>query len=49
MADRIGFMRKGRLVMLKTAAELAHEDLTDLYIQYMEEQPAPAAAAPAGM
>jgi ABC-2 type transport system ATP-binding protein len=47
MADRIGFMRRGRLVMLKTAAELAHEDLTDLYIQYMEEQPAP--AAPAGM
>ena len=39
IADRIGFMRKGRLVMLKTAKELAHEDLTDLYIQYMEEQP----------
>jgi len=32
-------MRKGRLVMLKTAKELAHEDLTDLYIQYMEQQP----------
>jgi len=39
-------MRKGRLVMLKTAAELAHEDLTDLYIQYMEEQPAAPAAPP---
>ncbi|MBE3112111.1 MAG: ABC transporter ATP-binding protein [Acidobacteria bacterium] len=39
IADRIGFMRKGRLVMMKTAKELAHEDLTDLYIQYMEEQP----------
>ena len=39
IADRIGFMRKGKLVMLKTAKELAHEDLTDLYIQYMEEQP----------
>jgi ABC-2 type transport system ATP-binding protein len=39
IADRIGFMRKGRLVMLKTAKELAHEDLTDLYIQYMEQQP----------
>jgi hypothetical protein len=36
-------MRKGRLVMMKTARELAHEDLTDLYIQYMEEQPGPAA------
>jgi ABC-2 type transport system ATP-binding protein len=46
IADRIGFMRKGRLVMMKTAAELAHEDLTDLYIQYMEEQP-PALTAPA--
>ncbi|HUT08324.1 MAG TPA: ABC transporter ATP-binding protein [Candidatus Latescibacteria bacterium] len=50
IADRIGFMRKGRLVMLKTAKELANEDLTDLYIQYMEEQPeqaAPPAAASA--
>ena len=44
IADRIGFMRKGRLVVMKTAAELAHADLTDLYIQYMEEQPGPAAA-----
>jgi ABC-2 type transport system ATP-binding protein len=42
IADRIGFMRKGRLVMLKTAAELAHDDLTELYIQYMEEKPAEA-------
>jgi ABC-2 type transport system ATP-binding protein len=45
IADRIGFMRKGRLVMMKTAKELAHEDLTDLYIQYMEEQPSQPAAA----
>ena len=44
IADRIGFMRKGRLVMMKTAKELAHEDLTELYIQYMEEQPAQPAA-----
>ena len=44
MADRIGFMRKGQLVMLKTAKELEHEDLTELYIQYMEEQPAAPAA-----
>ncbi|MBP1659445.1 MAG: drrA 3 [Candidatus Aminicenantes bacterium] len=49
MADRIGFMRKGRLVMMRTASELAHDDLTDLYIQYMEEQPGQAAPAPAGM
>jgi ABC-2 type transport system ATP-binding protein len=42
IADRIGFMRRGKLVMMKTVQDLAHEDLTDLYIQYMEE-PAPAA------
>jgi ABC-2 type transport system ATP-binding protein len=45
IADRIGFMRKGQLVMLKTAKELANEDLTELYIQYMEEQPGPTAPA----
>ena len=45
IADRIGFMRKGRLVMMKTVQELAHEDLTDLYIQYMEEE-RPALAVP---
>ncbi|MEN6312292.1 MAG: ABC transporter ATP-binding protein [Acidobacteriota bacterium] len=45
MADRIGFMRKGRLVMLKTAKELGQDDLTDLYIQYMEEHPGAAAEA----
>jgi len=38
IADRVGFMRKGRLVMLKTRADLKGEDLTDLYIQYMEER-----------
>ena len=37
IADRVGFMRKGRLVMLKTKAELEGEDLTALYVQYMEE------------
>ncbi len=37
IADRIGFMKKGKLVMLKTSAEIAGEDLTELYIQYMEE------------
>jgi ABC-2 type transport system ATP-binding protein len=44
MADRIGFMKKGKLVMLKTAKELAHDDLTELYIQYMEEETTEAAA-----
>jgi ABC-2 type transport system ATP-binding protein len=37
IADRVGFMKKGRLGMLKTRAELEGEDLTALYIQYMEE------------
>ena len=32
------FMKKGRLVMLKTRKELEGEDLTELYIQYMEER-----------
>ena len=45
IADRIGFMKKGKLVMLKTSAEIAGEDLTELYIQYMEEETAPAPAA----
>jgi ABC-2 type transport system ATP-binding protein len=49
IADRIGFMRRGALVMMKTAAELAHEDLTDLYIQYMEQQPGTPAVPHAGM
>lgn len=38
IADRVGFMKKGRLVMMKTRAELEGEDLTQLYIQYMEER-----------
>jgi len=38
IADRVGFMKKGRLVMLKTRADLEGEDLTQLYIQYMEER-----------
>ena len=40
IADRVGFMKKGKLVMLKTRAELEGEDLTALYIQYMEEREA---------
>jgi len=37
IADRVGFMKKGRLVMMKTRADLEGEDLTQLYVQYMEE------------
>ena len=39
VADRVGFMQKGKLVMLKTKEELAGEDLNQLYIQYMHEHP----------
>jgi len=38
IADRVGFMKKGRLVIMKTRQELEGEDLTELYIQYMEER-----------
>ncbi len=38
IADRVGFMRKGKMVMLKTRKELEGEDLTELYIQYMDER-----------
>ncbi|MCX6563495.1 MAG: ABC transporter ATP-binding protein [Candidatus Aminicenantes bacterium] len=38
IADRVGFMRKGQMVMLKTRKELEGEDLTELYIQYMDER-----------
>ncbi len=37
IADRVGFMQKGKLVMLKTKEELAGEDLNQLYIEYMQE------------
>ena len=37
IADRVGFMKKGKLVMLKTKEELAGEDLNTLYVQYMQE------------
>ncbi|MBN2246084.1 MAG: ABC transporter ATP-binding protein [Candidatus Aminicenantes bacterium] len=38
IADRVGFMMKGKLVMMKTKDELAGEDLNTLYIEYMHEQ-----------
>jgi len=48
IADRVGFMKRGRLVMLKTRAELEGEDLTELYIQYMEERDEPGRSADVG-
>ena len=38
MADRVGFMLQGKLVMMKTSEELKGEDLNKLYLEYMHEQ-----------
>jgi len=37
IADRVGFMLQGKLVMMKTSEELKGEDLNKLYIEYMHE------------
>jgi ABC-2 type transport system ATP-binding protein len=37
IADRVGFMLQGKLVMMKTKKELKGEDLNKLYIDYMQE------------
>lgn len=36
IADRVGIMKEGKLVMQRTREELAHEDLQKLYLDYME-------------
>jgi ABC-2 type transport system ATP-binding protein len=35
MADRVGIMKEGRKVMERTRAELEHENLERLYLDYM--------------
>ncbi len=35
VADRVGIMKEGRLVIQRTRAELEHEDLQALYLDYM--------------
>ena len=37
IADRVGFMLQGKLVMMKTKKELKGEDLNQLYVDYMQE------------
>lgn len=37
IADRVGFMLQGKLVMMKTSEELKGEDLNRLYVEYMQE------------
>ena len=36
MADSVGIMKDGRLVMIKTKEELEYEDLSKIYLDYME-------------
>jgi ABC-2 type transport system ATP-binding protein len=42
IADRVGFMLQGKLVMTKTKEELKGEDLNKLYVEYMQEHSAAA-------
>ncbi len=37
IADRVGFMLQGKLVMMKSSEELKGEDLNKLYLEYMHE------------
>jgi ABC-2 type transport system ATP-binding protein len=37
IADRVGFMLQGKLVMMKSSDELHGEDLNKLYLEYMHE------------
>lgn len=41
IADRVGIMKGGRLVMERTRAELEFEDLERLYLNYMQAEPMP--------
>lgn len=36
IADRVGIMKEGKMVMQRTRDEMAHEDLQKLYLDYME-------------
>jgi ABC-2 type transport system ATP-binding protein len=37
IADRIGIMKEGRLVMIRTREEFMEEDLEKIYLDYMQE------------
>jgi len=37
IADNVGFMMKGKMVMLQSKAELKGQDLNKLYVEYMQE------------
>ena len=38
LADRVGIMKEGRLVMLRTKEEFLDEDLEKIYLDYMQEK-----------
>ncbi len=44
-ADRVGIMKEGRVLAIRTREQLAQDNLEQLYIQYMEAAPAAEAAA----
>jgi ABC-2 type transport system ATP-binding protein len=37
IADRVGIMKEGRLVMIRTKEEFFEEDLEKIYLDYMQE------------
>jgi ABC-2 type transport system ATP-binding protein len=37
IADRVGIMKEGRLVMIRTREEFLEEDLEKIYLDYMQE------------
>ena len=37
IADRVGIMKEGRLVMLRDREEFLEEDLEKIYLDYMQE------------
>jgi ABC-2 type transport system ATP-binding protein len=37
VADRVGIMKEGRLVMLRTRDEFLQDDLERIYLNYMQE------------
>jgi ABC-2 type transport system ATP-binding protein len=39
-ADRVGIMQAGRLVLVRTRAELEQDDLEELYLRYVEAEAA---------
>ena len=39
IADRVGIMKEGRLVMERARRELQYEDLVKIYLDYMKSEP----------